>query len=100
MGLIARFFENRGVPTASIYLQRGMVEAVPAPRMMLLRWPFGHPFGEPGEPELQAMVLHRLVGLFEVAERFGHLDEPGWPWRRTEPRLPADWERALSGRPS
>lgn len=100
MGLIARFFEERGIPTASVYLQRAMAESVPAPRMLLLRWPFGHPFGEPNMPALQAMVFHRLLGLFEVADAFGYLDDPDWPWRRTQPRLPGDWERALSGRPS
>lgn len=95
MGLIARFLEDQGIPTASVYFQREMIEAVPAPRMMLLRWPFGHPFGEPDEPALQAMVLRRLLKLSRRADRFGHLDEPDWPWRRTPAELPRAWARAL-----
>lgn len=100
MGLLARFLEERGIPTASVYLQRGMVESVPAPRMLLLRWPFGHPFGEPNQPALQATVFHRLMQLFEVANAFGYLDDPDWPWRRTKPQLPEDWEQVRSWRPA
>lgn len=95
MGLIARFFEEKGIPTVSVYLQEEMVESVSAPRMVHVQWPFGHPYGEPNSPELQAMVLRRLLQRAQVAQGFGNLDQPDWPWRRTEVDLPDDWSTAL-----
>lgn len=96
MSLIARFFEEKGIPTVSVFLQDEMVQAVPAPRMLHVKWPFGNPYGETDAPELQAMVLRRLLTLADEADSFGHLDRPDWPWRRTEVELPGDWSSALS----
>lgn len=96
MSLLARFFEGKGIPTASIYFQDEMVERFPAPRMLQLRWPFGHPYGEPGRPLLQATVLHRVLRLFETCGAFGELETPDWPWRRTDPSLPDDWQNTLT----
>ncbi|MFB6346070.1 MAG: hypothetical protein ABEK50_09895 [bacterium] len=91
MSLIARFVESKGIPTTSLFLQEEMAEAVPAPRMLHVKWPFGNPYGEPGRPELQAMVIRRLLSHAESASSFGDLDQPDWPWRRTEVTLPDEW---------
>ncbi len=96
MGLIARFFEEKGIPTVSVYLQEEMVETLPAPRMLHVQWPFGHPYGEPDHQELQAMVVHRLLQGADNAGSFGNLDQPEWPWRRTEIQLPEDWFVSLN----
>ena len=96
MSLIARFFEDKGIPTVSVFLQDEMVQAVPAPRMLHVKWPFGNPYGEPNNPELSAMVLRRLLTLASDADSFGYLDRPDWPWRRTEVDLPEDWLSSLS----
>lgn len=95
MGLLARFFEGKGIPTASVYLQEAMARQVPAPRMLQVSWPFGHPYGEPNHPDQQAMVLHRLLSLFNQMDQFGQLDQPDWPWRRTEIELPEQWMNQL-----
>ncbi|MFB6355241.1 MAG: hypothetical protein ABEJ65_01850 [bacterium] len=95
MSLIARFFEERGIPTVSLFLQEPMAKKVPAPRMLQVNWPFGHPYGEANHPRLQTMVLHRLLTLLNSTRDFGHLDQPEWPWRRTNISLPKDWQALL-----
>ena len=96
MGLIARFFEEKGIPTVSAYLQEEMVESVPAPRMLHVKWPFGHPYGGTNQPALQGMVIRRLLQRANKADAFGDLDQPDWPWRRTDPDLPPDWLELLT----
>jgi hypothetical protein len=96
VGLIARFFEEKGIPTVSAYLQEEMVESVPAPRMLHVKWPFGHPYGETSQPALQGMVIRRLLQRAKEAEEFGDLDQPDWPWRRTDPDLPREWLESLN----
>jgi len=97
VGLIARFFEDKGVPTVAVYLQDEMIEAVPSPRMLHVKWPFGNPYGQPENEQLQAMVLRRLLTLARRANGFGHRDRPDWPWRRTDITLPESWLYQLSG---
>lgn len=96
MSLIARFFEEKGITTVAVFLQESMAESVPAPRMLHVPWPFGNPYGEPNKAGLSAMVFHRLLTLAESAEAFGQLDQPDWPWRRTEVQLPEEWEGVLT----
>jgi hypothetical protein len=64
--------------------------------MLHVKWPFGNPYGEPNAPELQAMVLRKLLKIVEKAEGFGYLDRPDWPWKRTEIDLPEKWSACLS----
>lgn len=96
MSLLARFLESEGIPTVAIYLQQGMAESVPSPRMLLVRWPFGHPYGEPNRPVLQAQVLHRALEVARDATRFGELVKPEWPWRRTPVELPETWQKVVA----
>ena len=49
---------------------------------MFLRWPYGHPFGEPGNPAQQRTVLREaLKALREIAEPGTIVDLP-YRWRR------------------
>jgi hypothetical protein len=95
VGLLARFFEDKGIPTTSVYFQEEMVEKVPAPRMIQVDWPFGHPFGEPNKPGVQAMMIRELLTLFETSEQFSELLQPDWPWRRTTAELPKEWAESV-----
>lgn len=55
---------------------------LPPPRALFLRWPFGHPLGEPGKTAQQHAVLWRAFQLAYGAEEAGSFDDPGWAWRR------------------
>ncbi len=63
-------------------LLREIAERVRAPRTLLLRWPFGHPLGEPGNRAQQRTVLRAALALLVTATTAGAIVEPGWRWRR------------------
>lgn len=90
MGLIARTLEQAGIPTVSISIARDLTEAVGTPRAVFVRWPLGHPLGEPHAPLQQRTVIHRALRLLLHATEPGVIDEPGYRWRR-EAYAEPDW---------
>ena len=55
---------------------------VKPPRALFLRYPFGHPMGEPfNVPQQRAILAAALDALATVAVP-GTIVEPGWAWRR------------------
>ncbi|MCU0493598.1 MAG: hypothetical protein MUD01_18580 [Chloroflexaceae bacterium] len=92
MGLIARIVEAAGIPTVCIIGLKEIAEKVRPPRSVHLKWPFGHPLGEPGDRAQQLSAMHyALRALYEVREP-GAILEPGWRWRREAYSEPNDWE--------
>ena len=52
------------------------------PRTVFVRWPYGHPFGEPGNAAQQRAVLRAAFkALAEIAEPGAIVDLP-FRWRR------------------
>ncbi|MBA3946890.1 MAG: hypothetical protein H0X37_20300 [Herpetosiphonaceae bacterium] len=96
MGLIARTIEAAGIPTVSIMLLREIAEKVKAPRTLLLRWPFGHPLGEPGNRAQQLTVLHAALTLLVEATVPGTIAEPGYRWRREHYTEPGAWPAGIT----
>lgn len=91
MGLIARTIEAAGIPTVCVIGLREIAEKVRPPRTVYLKWPFGHPLGEPGNRAQQASVVqYALRALYTVTEP-GTILEPGWRWRRESYAMPTDW---------
>ena len=84
MGLIQREIERQGIATIGISIVRDYSEKVKPPRTVFLRWPFGHPLGEPGHREQQRAVL------FESFRALYQIDQPGtivdvpFRWRRED----------------
>lgn len=90
MGLIQRVIERSGIATIGISIVREYTEKVKPPRALFLRWPFGHPLGEPGNRDQQVAVLQRaLEALYEIKQP-GTIVAPNWPWRRHR-YPPAPW---------
>ena len=81
MGLVQRAIEAAGLPTVSISLVKALTLQVRPPRAVFLRWPLGHPLGEPGHRAQQRQVLLDALGLLETAPAPGALLEPGYRWR-------------------
>lgn len=82
MGLIQREIEKAGIPTIGVSIVRGYSEQVKPPRTIFLRWPFGHPFGEPFNTAQQRVVLaEALRALHSIQEPGTILDMP-YRWRR------------------
>jgi hypothetical protein len=82
VGLVQRAIETRGIPTIGITLQKEVTRQVRPPRALYLRYPFGHPMGEPfAVAQQRAILLAALEGLTTITEP-GTILEPGWAWRR------------------
>jgi D-proline reductase (dithiol) PrdB len=99
VGLIARSLEAAGIATVSISLARELTQAVGAPRAVFLKWPLGHPLGEPEQRAQQRTVIFDALQTLLTAEAPGTIVEPGYRWRRhhyTEP----DWIQLVTVRPS
>jgi D-proline reductase (dithiol) PrdB len=82
VGLIQRAVEAVGIATIGITLQKEVTLKVRPPRALYLRYPFGHPMGEPFRPSQQrAILLDALAGLESIRVP-GSILEPGYAWRR------------------
>ena len=90
MGLIARAVEAAGIPTVAISLAKELTEAVGTPRAVFLKWPLGHPLGEPTHLFQQRTVLYHALRLLVTATSPGVITEPGLRWRR-EQYVEPDW---------
>jgi hypothetical protein len=82
VGLIQREIERKGIPTIGISIVREYTEKVRPSRTVYLRWPFGHPLGEPFNVAQQRTVLaEAFKALYSMKERGGIIDLP-FRWRR------------------
>ena len=82
MGLIQREIEKAGIPTIGITLLRRYTEMVKPPRSIYLRWPFGHPLGEPHHIQQQFAVLEQaFLALYDIRVPGTIMDVP-FRWRR------------------
>ena len=69
--MIQREIEGVGIPTIGISILRKYAEKIKPPRTIYLRWPFGHPLGEPFDLAQQRAVL------IEVFKALYSIDKPG-----------------------
>ncbi len=90
MGLIARAIENVGIPTTSISLAKDLTQSLGVPRTVFVRWPLGHPLGEPGNVLQQRTLIFESLRLLVQSQRPGIIAEPGYRWRRETYSEP-DW---------
>jgi D-proline reductase (dithiol) PrdB len=82
VGLIQREIERKGIPTVSISIVREFTEKVRPPRAIYLRWPFGHPLGEPDHPAQQRAVLLKAFEALTTIETPGAIIDIPWRWKR------------------
>ena len=63
VGLVQRAVEAVGISTVSITLIERMTRKVKPPRALLVPYRFGHPLGEPNNPELQHALIAEALEL-------------------------------------
>ncbi|RKU39001.1 hypothetical protein C6496_03685 [Candidatus Poribacteria bacterium] len=63
VGLIQRAVEAVGISTVSITLIEDITRRVKPPRALAVLYPFGHPLGEPNNPELQHAIIAEALAL-------------------------------------
>lgn len=84
MGLIQREIEAAGIPTAGVSIARKFTEQVRPPRTVFVRWPMGHPLGEPGNAAQQTKVIESLLLALERITEAGTIVDLPYRWRRHE----------------
>jgi D-proline reductase (dithiol) PrdB len=74
---------------------RNYTEKVKPPRSIFLRWPFGHPLGEPFNVAQQRAVLAEAFRAFYAIDTPGEIIDVPFQWKRhrysgTEPETLKD----------
>lgn len=82
MGLIQRVIEEMGIPTIGISIVREYTEKVKPPRTIFLRWPFGHPLGEPFNITQQRAVLTEAFRALYSIKTPGEIIDVPFKWKR------------------
>jgi D-proline reductase (dithiol) PrdB len=90
VGLIARTVEAAGIATVAFSLAKDLTESVGVPRAIFVKWPLGHPLGEPHNVTQQRVMLYHALRLLRSADQPGIIQEPGYRWRRETYHEP-DW---------
>jgi hypothetical protein len=82
VGLIQREIESAGIPTIGISIVKDYTEKVKPPRTVFLRWPFGHPLGEPFNLlQQRAVLIAAFNALYSITVPGSIIDLP-FRWRR------------------
>jgi hypothetical protein len=67
--VLARWIEEAGIPTVVVTMMPDV--ALAAPRVVGVEFPFGHPFGLPGDRALQRRVLETALTVLAGASASG-----------------------------
>ena len=67
-------------------VDRKKAETLAVPRGVVLRFPFGRPFGAPGNREQQRVVLEDALTLLSSARQPGQIRTLPYRWRREDYR--------------
>jgi hypothetical protein len=65
--VLARWIERAGIPTVVVTMMPDVAEALGAPRVVGVEFPFGHPFGMPGDRPTQRRVLETALTVLAGA---------------------------------
>jgi len=84
--VLARRIEDAGIPTVTVTMMPATAAQLLAPRVVGVEFPFGHPFGLPGDRPLQRRVLATALALLSGAAAAGaRVDiDVEWPQPRAE----------------
>jgi hypothetical protein len=69
--VLARLIEAAGIPTVTVTMMPALATALLAPRVVGVEFPFGHPFGMPGDRAMQRLVLETALTVLSGAAAHG-----------------------------
>ena len=67
-----------------VMVDRQKADTMAVPRGLILRFPFGRPFGAPGSPQQQRVVLEDALQVLSTATEPGHIVASPYRWRRED----------------
>lgn len=82
MGLIQREIEKAGISTIGISIVREYTQQVKPPRTIFLKWPFGHPLGEPFHKAQHRAVLQKAFDALYTIKQPGTITDVPFRWKR------------------
>jgi hypothetical protein len=104
--VLARHLEAADLPTVIVTMMPFVAERLLAPRVVGVEFPFGHPFGTPGDRTMQRRVLELALRVLAGATRpHTRVDlDVEWPqprreaYRAWQPKEPSPIVAKLLGR--
>ncbi|MFO7815513.1 MAG: hypothetical protein R6V14_07235 [Halanaerobiales bacterium] len=73
--------ESNGISTVTLNMYLEIAEMVVPPRTVSVNFPFGAPFGDPNNKELQLKVIRESLKMIEETEEKGRIKELSYDWR-------------------
>ncbi|MBI5681610.1 MAG: hypothetical protein HZC45_00290 [Deltaproteobacteria bacterium] len=70
----------------SVSIIRKFTEEVKPSRAIFLKWPLGHPLGEPFKPEQHNAVLKKAFEALKTVKTPGSIIDIPFKWKRVEDR--------------
>lgn len=67
-----------------VMVDRQKAATMSVPRGLILRFPFGRPFGAPGNPQQQRVVLEDALEVLATATEPGQIVASPYRWRRED----------------
>lgn len=90
--MLARRIEAAGVPTVVVTMMPDVADALLAPRVVGVEFPFGHPFGMPGDAETQWRVLGTALHVLAGAARPGTRVDVDVEWPQPTKEAYRSWQ--------
>ena len=86
MPVLARLLEAQGLPTVVVTMMPATAQQLLTPRIVGVEFPFGHPFGQPGDRATERLVLETALRVLAGAAAPGtRIDvDVEWPQPRGE----------------
>ncbi|MBI1911351.1 MAG: hypothetical protein HYS21_05065 [Deltaproteobacteria bacterium] len=84
MGLIQREIERHGISTIGVSIVRKFTEEVKPPRSVFVKWPLGHPLGEPFKVDQQKKVIESAFKALQKIDTPGTIIDLPFRWKRYE----------------
>ena len=79
-------------------VDRTRAEIMAVPRGLVLKFPFGRPFGAPGDPYQQRVVLEDALTMLSSSRQPGEIRVRPYRWRREDyARILAERHGGMSG---
>jgi hypothetical protein len=92
--VLARWIEEAGIPTVVVTMMPDVADGVGAPRVVGVEFPFGHPFGLPGDRALQRRVLETALTVLSGAATPGTRVDVDVEWPQPLREAYRSWQPA------
>jgi hypothetical protein len=92
--VLARRIEAAGIPTVVVTMMPATASQLLAPRIVGVEFPFGHPFGRPGDRETQRFVLDTALTVLAGAPQPGTRVDVDLEWPQPRGEAYQAWQPA------